>query len=92
MLAFSKGIFHSIILLTKTQTKYIVHVNYNFYVIPVLLKSSDKMCSFMQRTLFRSTGKMLVVLVVSRVRFVPGSRENQREEKSHPDSAADTRF
>lgn len=86
MLAFSKGIFHSIILLNAN------HVNCNFYVIPVRLKSSDKMCSFIQRTLFRSTGKMLVVLVVSRVRFVPGSRENQREEKSHPDSAADTRF
>ena len=60
-------------------------------IVPVILKNNDKICSFMQRMLFKSTGNILVVLMVSRVRFVPCSRENQRDEKSQPDSAAETR-
>lgn len=91
VLPLSKGIF--IQTYYWTQPKNIVHIRIlcNFYMIPVKLKNSDNICSFMQRMLFKSTGKILVVLVVSRVRLVPGSRENQRDEKSHPDSAAETR-
>lgn len=60
--------------------------------LPIILANVIKINSFKQSILLRSTGIMSMVTIVFSVRFSPFSLENQREEKSQPDSQADTKF
>ena len=59
--------------------------------VPKLMKKFDNNFSFQQRILLRSTGRMSVV-IVSVSDLLVSSCRNQRDEKSHPDSAPEARL